>query len=119
MKKIDRTGEVSHNVDGLEMKIIEYKNNKEVKVLFTASGQIRNTNYLKFKEGKVYPTWRNKGNIDVCDAKANVVVKDNYDQMRHIGMGLAVALALGLGIVGIGTICGIIYGLVELLKFIC
>jgi hypothetical protein len=34
-------------------------------------------------------------------------------------MGLAVALALGLGVVGIGTICGIIYGLVELLKFIC
>lgn len=118
MKKIDRTGEVKENLNGLEMKIIEYKNNKEVRVLFTASGETRLTTYLKFKQGKVYPTWKNKTynknkytipkksdvyqdirDIDVAD----IILDD------HEGSNLGVALAMAIGSI---AIIGIILALI-------
>ena len=103
MRKIDRTGEISTNKNGLEMKIIEYKNNKEVRVLFTASGETRVTTYLKFKQGKVYPTWRNRKyngvdvNQDVRDTSTIALVEED-------GSNIAVAIAMALGIIAI--VCG-------------
>lgn len=113
MKKIDRTGEVINNLNGLEMRIIEYKNNKEVRVLFTASGETRKTTYLKFRQGKVYPTWRNrkfKGidiNQDVRDVDLSVIAEAD-----DVNSNIAVALALAFGIIGIT------WGIVEIIKWI-
>lgn len=61
MKKIDRTGERRNNINGLEMEILEYKNNKDIKVLFVDSGIVRHADYRRFTEGRVFPTYRNKG----------------------------------------------------------
>lgn len=112
MKKIDRTGEVNSNLNGLEMKIIEYKNNKDVRVVFTASGETRKTTYLKFKQGKVYPTWRNrkyKGvdvNQDVRDTSTIVLVEED-------GSNMAVAITMALGIIAI------VGGAFALLHWLC
>ena len=118
MKKIDRTGEVKENLNGLEMKIIEYKNNKEVRVLFTASGETRNTTYLKFKQGKVYPTLKN---LTYKKDKFSIPSKINYQQyIRDIdvaditlddyeGSNLGVALAMAIGSI---AIIGIILSLI-------
>lgn len=112
MKKIDRTGETKENLNGLEMKIIEYKNNKDVRVVFTASGETRKTTYLKFKQGKVYPTWRNrkyKGadvNQDVRDTSTIVLVEED-------GSNMAVAIAMALGIIAI------VGGAFALLHWLC
>jgi hypothetical protein len=103
MKKIDRTGEVSHNVDGLEMKIIEYKNNKEVKVLFTASGQVRNTSYVRFKHGKVFPRFRR-------GAEEAITTDCEECRFNAVITALGVALLLMIG--------GAIYGIVELIKYL-
>ena len=113
MKKIDRTGEVNNNLNGLEMKIIEYKNNKEVRVVFTASGETRKTTYLKFKQGRVYPTWKNKKykgidvHKDVRDVDASTITIVEEDSSN-----IAVALAMAIGIIGIA------WGFAELIKWI-
>lgn len=112
MKKIDRTGEMKSNLNGLEMKIIEYKNNKEVRVLFTASGETRVTTYLKFKQGKVYPTWRNRKyngvdtHKDVRDIIGSGIIEED-------GSNLGVALAMALGSIGIFAL------LIALIKWLC
>lgn len=124
MRKIDRTGEVKENLNGLEMKIIEYKNNKEVRVLFTASGETRLTTYLKFKQGKVYPTWKNKTynkskyitptksdvyqdirDIDVAD-----ITLEDYDESSS---NLAIALAMAIGSIAL------IGGIIALIGWLC
>ena len=124
MKKIDRTGEVKENLNGLEMKIIEYKNNKEVRVLFTASGETRLTTYLKFKQGKVYPTWKNKTynknkytipkksdvyqdirDIDIAD-----ITLEDYDEPSS---NLAIALAMAIGSIAL------IGGIIALISWLC
>ena len=118
MKKIDRTGEVKENLKGLEMKIIEYKNCHDVRVLFTASGETRRTTYLKFKQGKVYPTWKNltykkdKFSIpsnfefqqDIRDIDVADITLDDYE-----GSNLGVALAMAIGSI---AIIGIILSLI-------
>lgn len=124
MRKIDRTGEVKENLNGLEMKIIEYKNNKEVRVLFTASGETRLTTYLKFKQGKVYPTWKNKTynkskyitptksdvyqdirDIDIAD-----ITLEDYDEPSS---NLAIALAMAIGSIAL------IGGIIALIGWLC
>ena len=112
MKKIDRTGEVKSNLNGLEMKIIEYKNNKDVRVLFVASGETRVTTYLKFKQGKVYPTWRNR-KYNGVDAHKDV--RDVIDSgiIEEDGSNLGVALAMALGSIGIFAL------LIALIKWLC
>ena len=121
MKKIDRTGEVKENLNGLEMKIIEYKNNKEVRVLFTASGETRLTTYLKFKQGKVYPTWKNK----TYDKNKYIIPKkaDAYQDIRDIEIAdinydepssnLAIALAMAIGSIAL------IGGIIALIGWLC
>lgn len=124
MRKIDRTGEVQENLNGLEMKIIEYKNNKEVRVLFTASGETRLTTYLKFKQGKVYPTWKNKTynkNKYIIPKKADVyqdirdvdiadITLEDYDEPSS---NLAIALAMAIGSIAL------IGGFIALISWIC
>lgn len=112
MKKIDRTGEVKENLNGLEMKIIEYKNNKDVRVLFVANGETRKPTYLKFKQGKVYPTWRNRKyngvdtHKDVRDVVGSGIIEDE-------GSNLGIALAMALGSIGIFAL------LIALIKWLC
>lgn len=101
MKKIDRTGEVKTNLKGLEMKIVEYKNNKEVRVVFTASGETRVTTYLKFKQGKVFPTWRNM--------KAKVATAD-VDELQSGKCGTAMAIVLTVGLIGAMIVLGCVFG---------
>lgn len=116
MKKIDRTGEVKENLNGLEMKIIEYKNNKEVRVLFTASGETRLTTYLKFKQGKVYPTWKNKTynknkyaipskeltqDIRDVDLSKYDFISDETDNDEP-STSIAISIAMLVGLIGLG-----------------
>ena len=124
MKKIDRTGEVKENLNGLEMKIIEYKNNKEVRVLFTASGETRLTTYLKFKQGKVYPTWKNKtynknkytipkkSDVyqDIRDVDIADITLEDYDEPSS---NLAIALAMAIGSIAL------IGGIIALIGWLC
>lgn len=110
MKKIDRTGEVTNNRNGLEMKIIEYKNNKEVRVLFTASGETRKTTYLKFRRGQVYPTWKNMRHKDYIPSK------DLHQDIRDVDISelvmereepsVAISVALFVGMVAIIFLLG-------------
>lgn len=111
MRKIDRTGERRNNINGFEMEIIEYRNNKEVKVLFTEFGIVRNTSYRKFLSGRVYPTWRNKGYESVRELEefSHVYDDNNIKQEEMptnlavaIVMGVGMALLLGIGIAGVG-----------------
>lgn len=113
MRKIDRTGEHRTNINGFEMEIIEYKNNKEVKVLFTEFGIVRNTSYRKFLSGRVYPTWRNKGYESVRELEEfahaydyNEVVQKKEVKHSNIAvaivMGIGMALLLGIGVAGLG-----------------
>ena len=124
MRKIDRTGEVKENLNGLEMKIIEYKNNKEVRVLFTASGETRLTTYLKFKQGKVYPTWKNKtynknkytipkkSDVyqDIRDVDIADITLEDYDEPNS---NLAIALAMAIGSIAL------IGGFIALIGWLC
>ena len=124
MRKIDRTGEVKENLNGLEMKIIEYKNNKEVRVLFTASGETRLTTYLKFKQGKVYPTWKNKtynknkytipkkSDVyqDIRDVDIADITLEDYDEPSS---NLAIALAMAIGSIAL------IGGIIALISWLC
>lgn len=103
MKKIDRTGEVKTNLEGLEMKIVEYKNNKEVRVVFTASGETRVTTYLKFRQGKVFPTWRNRHGIKQTTRPA----EESDEEARTpnaIGMALFTGVMIILGLAAIGIV---------------
>lgn len=95
MKKIDRTGEVTTNRDGLEMKIIEYKNNKEVKVLFTASGAVRITSYLKFRRGQVSPPKMYRTDKAAMHQDVRDVMPDFYEREKP-SVAISVALFVGM-----------------------
>lgn len=107
--KEQRLNETRTNRYGLEMRIIEYKNNKEVKVLFPTSGVIRNTTYWKFKRGQVYPTWRNRKAKQYDEVEP---FEDDYDNSNNIGI---VACKL-VGLLAIGGIA--IYTILKLLSVI-
>lgn len=109
MKKIDRTGEIGFNVDGLRMRIIEYIDNKNITVLF-GDGNVRKTSYLRFKRGEVYPTFRNK--------KANIEtpIAEIEKEEKYAGGAMVVALSFGIVITGIGIVGGIVYCIMELVK---
>lgn len=92
MKKIDRTGETRKNVDGLEMVIVEYKNNKQMMVYFPELGVDRETRYNLFKEGKVFPTWRNVGFADADE------FNDDEDIIDSEGNNVGVVIAIGAGL---------------------
>lgn len=97
MKKIDRTGEHKDNVDGLEMRIVEYNNNKDVLVYFPELDILRKTSYKQFKSGKVYPTWRNK--VEITDNE-----KEEEIDTLELGDNKAIAIAL---VVAMGTIVSV------------
>lgn len=101
MRKIDRTGETKLNVDGFEMKIIEYKDNKNMKVLFPQFNIVRNAVYAKFKVGKVYPTLRNKGLASIKNLDEYNYIYDDYDETEenienNAVMGIVMATGLSL-----------------------
>lgn len=113
MRKIDRTGERKDNINGFEMEIIEYKNNKDIKVLFTEFGIVRNTCYRKFLTGRVYPTWKNKGyeSVRKLEEFASAYDEDTPEKKQEeppsniavaIVMGVGITLLLGIGIAGLG-----------------
>lgn len=108
MKKIDRTGEIGFNVDGLRMRIIEYIDNKNITVLF-GDGNVRKTSYLRFKRGEVYPTFRNKKAI-----KETPIAE--VEEEKYAGSAMVVALSFGIVITGIGIVGGIVYCIMELVK---
>ena len=51
--KIERLGETRVNGQGLTMKIVKYRNNKDMSVRFLETGEVRNTTYYKFTKGNV------------------------------------------------------------------
>lgn len=53
-KKKERLGEVKVNRQGLDMEIIEYHSNKDMVVMFPATGQKRKARYANFAKGEVY-----------------------------------------------------------------
>lgn len=52
MKILDRTGQEKTNYQGLKMQIIEYRNHRDITVLFS-DGKKRKTSYIEFKRGSV------------------------------------------------------------------
>lgn len=52
-KFIDRTGELSKNNQGMRMKIIKYKNNKDIDVQFEDGTIVKNQPYSVFKSGEI------------------------------------------------------------------
>lgn len=122
MRKIDRTGERRNNINGFEMEIIEYKNNKEVKVLFTEFGIVRNTSYRKFLSGRVYPTWRNKGYESVRELEefAHAYDEDcecDFDgEMKPTNIAVAVALGTGMSVLFLLGIVGLAIAISAIFK---
>lgn len=53
MRKIDRTGEINFNTQGLKMQICEYKSCQNLYVKFE-NGYIKHTNYANFLKGEVF-----------------------------------------------------------------
>lgn len=49
----DRIGETHRNNQGLLMKIVEYRNNKDITVEFPQTAERRKTTYIKFRRGQV------------------------------------------------------------------
>lgn len=122
MRKIDRTDETNLNVDGFEMRIIEYNNNKDIIVFFPELDVIRKTRYSLFVSGKVYPTYRNKGMESVKSLPefehaydAPVDTKDEF----NVGDNKAVAIALGIGMSAILSIAigGLILAIFSFFKY--
>lgn len=52
-KRTDRIGEKGENYGFLPMEIVEYRNNKDITVLFPATGERVRTRYEHFKKGRV------------------------------------------------------------------
>lgn len=63
MKK-DRTGEKGVNKLGQKMKIVEYKDNKNLMVFFPCCNEYIKTTYFRFSHGLVYP--KNRDAKDSC-----------------------------------------------------
>lgn len=122
MRKIDRTGEHRNNINGFEMEIIEYKNNKEVKVLFTEFGIVRNTSYRKFLSGRVYPTWRNKGYESVRELEEFArAYDDDYEcdfdgEKKPTNIAVAVALGTGMSVLFLLGIVGLAIAISAIFK---
>lgn len=53
MRKIDRTGEIGYNNQGLKMKIIKYNNSKNITVKFEDGYISKNREYKEFKGGGI------------------------------------------------------------------
>ena len=109
MKKIDRTGEHKDNVDGLEMRIVEYNNNKDVLVYFPELDILRKTSYKQFKSGKVYPTWRNKVEITEDEKETEIDTLELGDNKA-----IAIALLIAMGSIVSVAIAGFIYSVTLL-----
>lgn len=56
MRKIDRTGEIKFNTQGLKMQICKYKNCCDIYVKFE-NGYIKHTNYDAFLKGEVFNSY--------------------------------------------------------------
>lgn len=121
MKKIDRTGESKLNVDGFEMRIIEYNNNKDIIVFFPEFDIIRKTRYRNFSEGKVYPTFRNKGLESIKEMSEFDNVFNDCDT-DHLDLGdnkaIAIALSVGMGALFASALGALIYSIVALFNAI-
>lgn len=113
MKKIDRTGEHKDNVDGLEMRIVEYNNNKDVLVYFPELDILRKTSYKQFKSGKVYPTWRNKVEITEDEKETEIDTLELGDNKA-----IAIALSVGMGALFASALGALIYSIVALFNAI-
>ena len=51
--KRERIGETHRNKQGLTMRILDYKNNKNVTIEFVETGERRKTSYIHFRRGDV------------------------------------------------------------------
>ena len=61
-KKTHRIGEITTNKNGHTIKIIEYNNNKDMKVLVVETGEIKKASYYNFIRGKVNSACVTKNN---------------------------------------------------------
>lgn len=52
-KRLDRLGEKGKNYGFFPMEIVEYRNNKDITVLFPTTGERVRTRYEHFKKGRV------------------------------------------------------------------
>lgn len=81
VKKSERLGEVAFNLNGDEMEIIEYVNNKHVMVCFPYNkGEVKKTTYLKFKQGKVYPFHK----------REEIITNDTYRKLKYVAVTIAI-----------------------------
>jgi hypothetical protein len=85
IQKNDRTGEVTTNLQGVEMRIVKYYNNKNVVVQFP-DGELKKTTYYRFSHGMVKPTTEQMSGIKVEPEDTN----GSY--MLKIGCASAIAI---------------------------
>lgn len=112
MKKIDRTGETGVNTKGMAMKIIAYQNNKKIMVEFE-DGSLKETTYLKFRRGKVYPPkYTNTQYLGLNEPCEDYITTEEKSQLNAV----ALALATGLTIVGVSVMGGIVYAIVKVVE---
>lgn len=86
-KRIDRTGETQWNKQGMLMKIVEYRNNKDMTIEFVATGERRKCSYLRFKRRHPLANLRKYPAYSDCKPKTAI----GY----IIGIGILVLAAIG------------------------
>lgn len=88
-QKIDKTGEVRFNNQGLRMEIIKYNNKNDVTIMFE-NGYTTDVYYSNFKKGKVnnpfYPSLLGIGYIGVGDYKTCINTKETLVYKYWKGM---------------------------------
>lgn len=88
-----RVGETQWNKQGLLMRIVEYRNNKDMTIEFVATGERRKCSYLRFKRRTPVANLRDYPLHTDCKAKT------------------AIGYIIGIGILTLAAIGGLIYAI--------
>jgi hypothetical protein len=86
-KKIDRTGEIRYNNQGLKMRIKEYKNSRNIDVEFEDGYIAYNKNYNWFEQGLIRNRnvkFTPKSNIDFSNRIGEINYNNNGTKMTII-----------------------------------
>ena len=75
-QKLNRVGEIGINNQGMEMKIVGYRNNKDLDILFENNELQKHRQYSVFKSGEIksnlFPSVYNKGYMGIGDYKCRI-----------------------------------------------
>ena len=91
--KKDRVGETQWNKQGLLMRIVEYRNNKDMTIEFVATGERRKCSYLRFKRRLPVANLRDYPAHTDCKPKT------------------AIAFIISMGILALAAIGGLIFAI--------